>query len=142
MSDERWFKDRQTTVTVGLTDGRTLVGTLGRFRPGDADLVLTLRSRGAAGLVATQHQRLAAEHIAYVAVHRGGILPASGAFGEIYFYAHSVNAREEKTTLADILVETGALAPDGGMRTLVPDGIEKCLAGHTDLGRVVAVCSR
>jgi type II secretory ATPase GspE/PulE/Tfp pilus assembly ATPase PilB-like protein len=29
-----------------------------------------------------------------------------------------------------------------GMRTLVQDGVEKCLAGATDLKQVLAVCSR
>jgi type II secretory ATPase GspE/PulE/Tfp pilus assembly ATPase PilB-like protein len=139
---------------VGLTDGRTLVGRLGRFRPSDADLGLMVRSRDAAGMVTEGQQRLAAEHIAYVAVHRGdsvasaaigetvnldvhvagGLtfsvkadvaessdrlgfwaspLSASGAFGEIYFYAHGINAREDKVTLGDILMETGVLARQG-----------------------------
>lgn len=159
MVDERRFRDRQATVTVGLTDGRTLVGRLGRFRPADADLALMVRTREATGLVTEGQQRLAAEHIAYVAVHRGdsissapvgetvtldvhvagGLtftvkadageasdrlgfwatpLSASGAFGEIYFYAHGINAREEKTTLADILLETGVLARQGLERGL------------------------
>ena len=159
MAEERRFRDRQATVTVGLTDGRTLVGRLGRFRPADADLGLMVRARDAAGLVSEGQQRLAAEHIAYVAVHRGdSVAPAaigeavtldvhvaggltftvkadaaevsdrlgfwavptsaSGAFGEIYFYAHGINARENKVTLADILMENGVLAQHGLARGL------------------------
>jgi type II secretory ATPase GspE/PulE/Tfp pilus assembly ATPase PilB-like protein len=34
------------------------------------------------------------------------------------------------------------MAVAGGMRTLLMDGIEKCLAGFTDLRQVLAVCSR
>jgi len=34
------------------------------------------------------------------------------------------------------------LAVRGGMTTLLQDGIEKCLLGHTDLKQVLAVCSR
>ena len=34
------------------------------------------------------------------------------------------------------------LAMAGGMRTLLQDGIAKCLAGQTDLHQVLAVCSR
>jgi type II secretory ATPase GspE/PulE/Tfp pilus assembly ATPase PilB-like protein len=154
MAEERRFKDRQATVTTGLTDGRTVVGRLGRFRPADADQVLMVRARDASGLVTESQQRVAAEHIAYVAVHRGDSLApdalvepitldvhvaggltfsvqaeagdvsdrlgfwaapvsASGAFGEIYFYAHGINAREDKARLADILVENGALAQQG-----------------------------
>ena len=35
-----------------------------------------------------------------------------------------------------------ALAVAGGMTTLLQDGIEKSLAGNTDLKQVLAVCSR
>jgi type II secretory ATPase GspE/PulE/Tfp pilus assembly ATPase PilB-like protein len=38
--------------------------------------------------------------------------------------------------------EIRALAMQGGMRTLLQDGIEKTLAGLTDLRQVLAVCSR
>lgn len=38
--------------------------------------------------------------------------------------------------------EVRAAAQAGGMRTLVQDGIWKCLQGHTDLRQVQAVCSR
>jgi type II secretory ATPase GspE/PulE/Tfp pilus assembly ATPase PilB-like protein len=38
--------------------------------------------------------------------------------------------------------EVRTLAKAGGMRSLVQDGIDKCLAGHTDLRQVLAVCSR
>jgi type II secretory ATPase GspE/PulE/Tfp pilus assembly ATPase PilB-like protein len=38
--------------------------------------------------------------------------------------------------------EIRALATRGGMLTLLQDGIEKSLAGHTDLRQVLAVCSR
>jgi type II secretory ATPase GspE/PulE/Tfp pilus assembly ATPase PilB-like protein len=34
------------------------------------------------------------------------------------------------------------MAKAGGMRTLLQDGVEKCLAGLTDLRQVLAVCSR
>ncbi len=150
MAEERHFKDNSATVTVGLTDGRTVVGHLNRFRPSDSDLLLQVRSRDASGLSSGASQRLSAEHIAYVAIHRrkekppqpegptllldvhvaGGhtftvsveesriadrlgfwAIPvsASAAFGELYFYAHGINAKEDKTTLGALLVETGAL---------------------------------
>ena len=166
MAEERRFRDRQASVTVGLTDGRTLVGRLGRFRPSDADLVLMVRTRDSAGLIAEGQQRLAAEHIAYVAVHRGDSVSgapagetvtldvhvaggltftvktataealdrlgfwatpvsASGAFGEIYFYAHGVNAKEDKVTLGDILIETGVLASHGLTRGLEEQASER-----------------
>jgi type II secretory ATPase GspE/PulE/Tfp pilus assembly ATPase PilB-like protein len=38
--------------------------------------------------------------------------------------------------------EIRALAREGGMTTLLEDGIQKVLAGHTDLKQVLAVCSR
>jgi len=38
--------------------------------------------------------------------------------------------------------EVRELAVAGGMRTLLQDGIEKCLAGRTDMRQVLAVCSR
>jgi type II secretory ATPase GspE/PulE/Tfp pilus assembly ATPase PilB-like protein len=38
--------------------------------------------------------------------------------------------------------EIRAMACAQGMRTLMQDGILKCLAGHTDLAQVLAVCSR
>lgn len=81
MAEERNYPDRPATVTVGLTDGRTLLGRLPRFRPSDADLVLVTRVRDAAGLVSQSPQRLAAEHVAYVAVHRGST-PAPAPSGE------------------------------------------------------------
>ena len=34
------------------------------------------------------------------------------------------------------------LAQQSGMRTLLQDGVAKCLGGHTDLKQVLAVCSR
>jgi type II secretory ATPase GspE/PulE/Tfp pilus assembly ATPase PilB-like protein len=33
-------------------------------------------------------------------------------------------------------------AISGAMRTMLHDGIEKCLAGHTDLKQLLTVCSR
>lgn len=72
MAEERKYRDAPATVTVGLTDGRTLVGRLGLFRPSDAELSLRVRERDAAGVTSESSQRLAAEHIAYVAIHRGG----------------------------------------------------------------------
>ena len=39
-------------------------------------------------------------------------------------------------------VELRELAAAGGMRTLLQDGIEKCLLGLTDMSQVLAVCSR
>lgn len=39
-------------------------------------------------------------------------------------------------------VEIRALAAAGGMKTLMQDGISKCLSGYTDLRQVMAVCSR
>ncbi|MDR3671306.1 MAG: GspE/PulE family protein [Holophaga sp.] len=174
MAEERRFRDRQTTVTLGLTDGRTLVGRLGRFRPSDADLVLMVRTRDTAGLVTEGQQRLAAEHISYLAVHRadslspppagdtvtldvhvaGGLtftvkalaedaadrlgfwaapLSTSGAFGEIYFYAHGINAREEKASLGDILMDTGVLASQGLARGLE----EQAAKRSTNLGEIL-----
>lgn len=174
MADERKFKGKTPTVTVGLTDGTTVVGRLGRFNPSESDQALMVRSRDAAGLAKETHQRLAAEHIAYVAVHRGdapapalageavaldihvaggltfavkaetaGVsdrlgfwavpLSASGAFAEIYFYAHGVNAREEKLSLGDILMESGALAGDGLAR-----GLEEQAVGRAaNLGEIL-----
>ena len=38
--------------------------------------------------------------------------------------------------------EVRDLAIKGGMRTLLQDGIQKCIAGHTSLRQVLAVCSR
>jgi type II secretory ATPase GspE/PulE/Tfp pilus assembly ATPase PilB-like protein len=38
--------------------------------------------------------------------------------------------------------EVRALARQGGMTTLLEDGVQKVLAGHTDLKQVLAVCSR
>jgi type II secretory ATPase GspE/PulE/Tfp pilus assembly ATPase PilB-like protein len=38
--------------------------------------------------------------------------------------------------------EVRTLAQGGGMTTLLQDGIEKVIAGHTDLKQVLAVCSR
>jgi type II secretory ATPase GspE/PulE/Tfp pilus assembly ATPase PilB-like protein len=38
--------------------------------------------------------------------------------------------------------EIRGLAHQGGMSTLLQDGIEKVVAGHTDLKQVLAVCSR
>jgi type II secretory ATPase GspE/PulE/Tfp pilus assembly ATPase PilB-like protein len=38
--------------------------------------------------------------------------------------------------------EIRALAQKGGMTTLLQDGIEKVIAGQTDLKQVLAVCSR
>jgi type II secretory ATPase GspE/PulE/Tfp pilus assembly ATPase PilB-like protein len=38
--------------------------------------------------------------------------------------------------------EVRALAVEGGMTTLLQDGILKCLQGHTDVRQVLAVCSR
>ena len=174
MAEERRFRDRQATVTVGLTDGRTLAGRLGRFRPSDADLVLMVRTWNAAGRLTEEMQRLPADHIAYVAVHRGDSVTgppagetvtldvhvaggltfsvqaataeasdrlgfwatpvsASGAFGELYFYAHGVNAKERKSTLTDILMETGALARHGLTR-----GLEALAAERTvNLGDIL-----
>jgi type II secretory ATPase GspE/PulE/Tfp pilus assembly ATPase PilB-like protein len=40
------------------------------------------------------------------------------------------------------VVEMRELAVAGGMRTLLQDGIEKCLAGLTDMRQVLAVCNR
>ena len=166
MADERRFNDRPATVTVGLTDGRTFVGRLSRFNPSDADLVLMVRSRDGKGSAREVQERLAAEHIAYVAVHRGDApaaaavegpvtldvhvaggltftvqadaalisdclgfwatpMSASSAFAEIYFYSHGINAKEEKVTLGNILVETGALAGDGLARGLVEQAAER-----------------
>jgi type II secretory ATPase GspE/PulE/Tfp pilus assembly ATPase PilB-like protein len=174
MADDRKFKEKATTVTVGLTDGTTVVGRLGRFNPSESDLALMVRSRNAAGLTKESQQRLAAENIAYVAVHRGDAktsapegetvaldihvaggltfavradasrisdrlgfwatpLSVSGAFSEIYFYAHGVNAREEKVSLGDILLESGALAGDGLAR-----GLEEQAVGRaTNLGEIL-----
>ena len=38
--------------------------------------------------------------------------------------------------------ELRQLAIEGGMRTLLQDGVRKCLEGHTDMRQVLAVCSR
>jgi type II secretory ATPase GspE/PulE/Tfp pilus assembly ATPase PilB-like protein len=174
MGDIRKFKEKATTVTVGITDGRTLVGRLRRFDPSEPDLSLQVRSRDGAGLAKESQQRLTAEHMAYVAVHRGdeqaatpsgalvaldihvagGLtfavkaaaervsdrlgfwaypLSASGAFSEIYFYTHGINAREEKVSLGDILMENGALGGDGLAR-----GLEEQAAGRaTNLGEIL-----
>ena len=40
------------------------------------------------------------------------------------------------------VAEIRDMAIDSGMTTLLQDGIEKCLQGHTDLRQVLAVCSR
>jgi type II secretory ATPase GspE/PulE/Tfp pilus assembly ATPase PilB-like protein len=40
------------------------------------------------------------------------------------------------------VMEIRAMAMAGGMRTLVQDGVDKCLAGLTDMRQVQAVCSR
>jgi type II secretory ATPase GspE/PulE/Tfp pilus assembly ATPase PilB-like protein len=40
------------------------------------------------------------------------------------------------------VAEIRSLAAAGGMTTLLQDGIAKCLAGHTDLRQVLAVCAR
>jgi type II secretory ATPase GspE/PulE/Tfp pilus assembly ATPase PilB-like protein len=47
-------------------------------------------------------------------------------------------AVQKKSPVNDIRT----LAINGGMTTLLQDGIEKVLAGHTDLKQVLAVCSR
>lgn len=42
-----------------------------------------------------------------------------------------------------LIVDTiRTLAIEGGMRTLLQDGIQKVLAGQTDLKQVLAVCSQ
>jgi len=82
MADERRFNEKPATVTVGLTDGRTLVGRLGRFRPADADLVLMVRSRDRVGLASESQQHLASEQVAYVAIHRGNT-PSPALEGEV-----------------------------------------------------------
>jgi len=174
MTDEREFKDKPATVTVGLTDGRTFVGRINRFNPSNSDLLLMVRSRDTAGIAAEVQQRLAAEHVAYVAIHRGDAparassdakvpldihvaggltftvraeasqisdrlgfwacpLSASGAFAEIYFYAHGINAKEEKATLGDILMETGVLAGDGLARGLEEQSAERA----TNIGEIL-----
>ena len=166
MVDERKFSSQPATATVGLTDGRTFVGRLGRYSPADPDLVLLVRSRDGRGSAREVQERLAAENIAYVAVHRGDApvpalpdgavtldvhvaggltftvradgaqiadrlgfwaspLSASGAFAEIWFYAHGINAKEEKVALGDILLETGALAGDGLARGLEEQAAER-----------------
>ncbi len=51
------------TVTIGLIDGSTVVGTMGRFSPARADLTITSQ-QGARQLVA-------AERVAFVAYHKG-----------------------------------------------------------------------
>jgi type II secretory ATPase GspE/PulE/Tfp pilus assembly ATPase PilB-like protein len=125
-----------------------------------------VRSRDARGPAKEVQERLAAENIAYVAVHRGGSpqptpagevatldvhvaggltfavraetavvadrlgfwaspVSASGAFAEIYFYAHGINAREEKLALGDILLETGALGGAGLVRGLEEQAAER-----------------
>jgi type II secretory ATPase GspE/PulE/Tfp pilus assembly ATPase PilB-like protein len=40
------------------------------------------------------------------------------------------------------VAEIRALAQKGGMNTLLQDGIEKVLAGNTDLKQILGVCSR
>jgi type II secretory ATPase GspE/PulE/Tfp pilus assembly ATPase PilB-like protein len=40
------------------------------------------------------------------------------------------------------VAEMRSLAREGGMTTLLEDGIQKVLAGQTDLKQVLAVCSR
>jgi type II secretory ATPase GspE/PulE/Tfp pilus assembly ATPase PilB-like protein len=47
-------------------------------------------------------------------------------------------AIQRKASVSDIR----EMALQGGMRTLLQDGIEKVLEGHTDLTQVLAVCSR
>ncbi|MDP2876574.1 MAG: GspE/PulE family protein [Holophaga sp.] len=174
MADERRFNDKPATVTVGLTDGRTMVGRLGRFRPADGDLVLMARSRDRVGLASESQQRLASEQVAYVAIHRGNSLSpvlegevrdldihvaggltfsvraastattdqlgfwsiplsSSGAFAEIYFYVHGINAREDKATLGEILMESGALGGDGLARGLEEQAAERA----TNIGEIL-----
>ena len=174
MAEERNYGERPATVTVGLVDGRTFVGRLGRFRPADADLVVVVRARDAAGIASESAQRIASEQVAYVAVQRGGTpvagpsgetvsldvhvagglmftvsvetarkddrlgfwgvpASASSAFGEIWFYAHGVNAREEKVTIGALLLEGGALGGDGLAR-----GLEKqAEARDVPLGQIL-----
>ena len=174
MAEERSYGDRPATVTVGLVDGRTFVGRLGRFRPVDSDLLLVVRARDVAGIASETPQRVASEQVAYVAVHRSGTpvegpsgetvsldvhvaggqtfavsvetarkddrlgfwgvpASASSAFGEVWFYAHGVNAREEKVTLGALLVEHGALGDDGLAR-----GLEKqAEAREVPLGQIL-----
>lgn len=174
MAEERSYGDRPATVTVGLVDGRTFVGRLGRFRPADSDLLLVVRARDVAGIASETPQRVASEQVAYVAVHRSGTpvagpsgetvrldvhvaggqtfavsvetarkddrlgfwgvpASASSAFGEVWFYAHGVNAREEKVTLGALLVEHGALGDDGLAR-----GLEKqAEARDVPLGQIL-----
>ena len=81
MAEERSYGDRPATVTVGLVDGRTFVGRLGRFRPADADLLLMIRARDAAGIASETPQRVASEQVAYVAVQRSGA-PVAAPSGE------------------------------------------------------------
>ncbi|HEY3488612.1 MAG TPA: ATPase, T2SS/T4P/T4SS family [Candidatus Deferrimicrobiaceae bacterium] len=151
MTEERRFKGNPAMVTVGITDGRSIVGRLKSFRPTDPELILAVRSRDAAGISTESTQRLASGSVAYVAIHRvgqpfpvpssgktqsldvhvaGGItfsvlaaaekgsarpgfwaVPATNAslFSEIYFYAHGINAREDKVSLGELLVETGVI---------------------------------
>ena len=81
MAEERSYGDRPATVTVGLVDGRTFVGRLGRFRPTDSDLLLVVRARDVAGIASETPQRVASEQVAYVAVQRTGT-PVAGPSGE------------------------------------------------------------
>jgi type II secretory ATPase GspE/PulE/Tfp pilus assembly ATPase PilB-like protein len=48
------------------------------------------------------------------------------------------DAIQHKAPVGDIR----AFAQKGGMTTLLQDGIEKVVNGHTDLKQVMAVCSR
>ena len=59
---------------------------------------------------------------------------------------HELMVNDEPISRA---IQTGApageireLAVASGMRTLLQDGVRKCLEGHTDLRQVLAVCSR
>jgi hypothetical protein len=58
---------------------------------------------------------------------------ASGAFAEIYFYAHGINAKEEKAPLGDILLEHGALGGDGLARGLQEQAAERA----TNIGEIL-----
>jgi type II secretory ATPase GspE/PulE/Tfp pilus assembly ATPase PilB-like protein len=62
-------------------------------------------------------------------------MPSSAAsgFSEIYFYAHGINACEDKTTLGALLLETGALGDDGLAR-----GLEELAAERaTQIGEIL-----
>jgi type II secretory ATPase GspE/PulE/Tfp pilus assembly ATPase PilB-like protein len=73
---DRVFAAKPATVTIGLLEGRTQVGTVAKFSPATADLAVTLSTAPKLPSGATPRTTLAAERVAYVAFHREDLADA------------------------------------------------------------------